>query len=825
MGRTEGYSLERRLLVRLVAVLLVLAGGLYLAVASYAHRAAERAYDRLLLASAYAIADTVQIDDGRITVDLPYAALATLATGGRDRIFYRVTAPDGSPITGYADLAPDLPLARSNAPRFMDALYRGAPLRAALVGRFVAAPERGGWTTILVAQTREDRTALANEILANAFGPIALAVLVAAGLIWLGVRRALAPLAFLEGLIARRAPADLSPITAEAPIEVAQLLAALNRFMERLQASLRLMQTFLADAAHQIGTPLASLRAQAELALEEDEPALLRARVRRIHRNAAFASQITSQLLSHAMVTHRHEVVRPEAVDLASLARQVVQRATAGAYEVAVELDLTDLAAPAAVTGDPIALREAMANLLDNAVKYAGSAGPVRLRLERASGAPIVRLEVQDRGPGIPEGEKERALQRFCRGSTSGEIIGSGLGLAIVEAVAIGHGAALSLLDRPGGGLVARLDFPAAADAGQGGRTAAAALACLGLLAPLLVAAPAPAAPTVYPAPAEEGGRLRIDAATDPVVMEPLIGDFQALRPDVAVEYSNLDTLDLHRRILAAADGRAPDIAISSAMDLQVKLVNDGFTQPYLSAATARLPPWANWRDEAFGLTFEPAVIVHSLDHLPAAEVPRSRPALIRLLQEHPEPWRRRVATYDIARSGVGYLFATQDSVLSSQFWRLAGTLGDVQTRLFGTSGEMLDAIERGEVLLGYNVLGSYARARTLAGARIGIVLPEDYTLVMSRVAVLPRHAGHPALGKQFLDYLLSERGQDVVARATGERAVLSPGDDGASLAPLAAAATGPVHPIPVGPALLVFLDPLKKERFLANWWLALQPP
>ena len=830
MGRTEGYSLERRLLGGLLLVLGLLTLGLYFAVAAYAHRAAETAYDRLLLASALAIADAVQLDGSRLTVDLPYAALAILATGGRDRVFYRIAAPDGAPITGYPDLGPELPLARSGEPHFVDAVYRDTPLRAAVVGRFVAAAEGGGWTTILVAQTLEERAALAGEILTHAFGPIAVAVLAGAALIWFGVRRALAPLQFLERLIGARAPADLSPITAPAPAEVGHLLAALNRFMERLQASLRLMQTFLADAAHQIGTPLASLRAQAELAVEEDDPELLRSQVRRIHRNAAIASQLTRQLLSHAMVTHRQEVVSPEAVDLAVVAREVMQRAAAGDDRVAIELDTVALAAPALVTGDPIALREAIGNLLDNAVKYAGPGGPLRLRLERAAGAAMVRLEVQDRGPGIPDAEKGRARERFARGSASGAVVGSGLGLAIVEAVAGSHGGSLTLLDRPGGGLVARLDLPAAADAGPRPDGAARAMALLAVLGAFLVSLPggagARAAEAIlYPASAPERGRLRVHAATDPVLMEPLLRDFQALRPELAIEFTDLDTIELYRSVAEAPDGAVPDLVISSAMDLQVKLVNDGFTQAHVSAATTRLPPWANWRDEAFGLTLEPAVIVYALDRLAAAEVPRSRPALIRLLQEQPDRWRRRVATYDIERSGVGYLFATQDSVLSSQFWRLAGMLGDVHTRLFGNSAEMLDAIERGEVLLAYNVLGPYARARTLAGGRIGIVLPEDYTLVMSRVAVLPRQAREPTLGKLFLDYLLSDRGQEVVVRTLGEQAILPPGDDGAGPVPVVADAAGPIHPIPLGPALLVFLDPLKKERFLANWWLALQPP
>ena len=183
-------------------------------------------------------------------------------------------------------------------------------------------------------------------------------------------------------------------------------------------------------------------------------------------------------------------------------------------------------------------------------------------------------------------------------------------------------------------------------------------------------------------------------------------------------------------------------------MDLQAKLVNDGWTQPHVSPETLRVPDWANWRDEAFGFTLEPAVIVYRRGGLAEAEIPRSRPDLLRLLQAPARslPPPRRDLRH--RGSGVGYLFAAQDSVLSSQFWRLTIALGDVDVRLLPTSGAILDAIERGEVLVGYNVLGSYARARQQAGAPVGIVLPRDYTLLMSRVVAIPKAAPPSGAGQ-----------------------------------------------------------------------------
>ncbi len=316
---------------------------------------------------------------------------------------------------------------------------------------------------------------------------------------------------------------------------------------------------------------------------------------------------------------------------------------------------------------------------------------------------------------------------------------------------------------------------------------------------------------------------LLIDAATDRTLMEPLILDFQRIAPTVTVSYSDFSTRDLYERTeLGQTDA---DLVISSASDLQVKLINDGFSQPYESSATQALPDWANWRDEAFGFTVEPAVIAYNRDLVPEQEVPRSRNDLIRLIRENGARYNRRVATYDAATSGIGYLFATQDSVLFSQYWQLMVTLGAAQARLACCTGDILEMIERGEVLIAYNMLGSYARARMVAGARIGIVLPEDYTLVMSRVAIIPAKSRRADLAGSFIDYLLSQRGQEIISSQSALFS-LTPGiDDDAVLRGDPPATTGPVVPITLSPALLVFLDKFKRESFLRQWHLAFQTP
>jgi len=823
------YSLRKRLLIRLFGALALLAAGLFAFVDAYAQRAADSAYDQLLQAASLSIADTIRVEGGQIAVDLPYSSLSILAMARRDRIFYRIDAPGGGLVTGYGDLPVTHRDAGNRNTAFQNATYRGMPIRVAVLDRLIAHPQLSGWVRIVVAQTREERESLARGILTNAFLPIALAVLAGGGLIWFGVRQALAPLASLEQSIRARQPHDFRPIEIPPPAEVSQLVHAINSLLVRLHGNLDTMQTFLADAAHQIRTPLASLRLQAELAADEDDPESLRKSVGRIHRNAVEASQLTSQLLSHAMVIHRSEALEPEVIDLPALLDHVVQRALPICGDVLIRLDIDDAAEHAFIAGDPISLNEAMTNLVDNAVKYAGQGGDVTVRLgPRPDGAGFL-IDVADRGPGIPDAEKDKVLQRFGRGSVGAGTTGSGLGLAIVKAVTDAHGGALRLLDRPGGGLIVRLELPQATTPFSNPLAATRAPLALSLLfagLTVLLSSTRPALaiePIIYPAPAVEQQVLLIDAATDRSLMEPLILDFQKIAPGVTVIYSDFSTRDLYER---TASGEATaDLLISSASDLQVKLINDGFSQPYESSATQSLPDWANWRDEAFGFTFEPAVMVYNRDLVPESEVPRSRNDLIRLIRENGARYNRRVATYDASTNGIGYLFATQDSVLFSQYWQLMVTLGAAQARLACCTGDILEMIERGEVLIAYNMLGSYAHARILAGARIGIVLPEDYTLVMSRVAIIPAHARRAELAGRFIDYLLSTRAQEIVASQSVPSVLVTdmPGEAGAT--GLRAATNGPVIPITLSPALLVFLDKSKRESFLRQWRLAFQTP
>jgi ABC-type Fe3+ transport system substrate-binding protein len=311
------------------------------------------------------------------------------------------------------------------------------------------------------------------------------------------------------------------------------------------------------------------------------------------------------------------------------------------------------------------------------------------------------------------------------------------------------------------------------------------------LLAVLLAAAPAAAADLV------------VAGSTDRAAMQPLLDGFADVAPDLSLTYLERETVELYEE---ARQGRlAADVVISSAADLQVRLVNDGFTRPHASPGTARLPAWARWRDEAFGFTFEPLVFVVDPARLPPSRRPRTREALARLVAETGGD-RPLVATYDVGQSGIGYLAASFDAFTMSDYWPFVERIGRAGLVTACCTATVLDDVEAGRALVGYNVLGSYARARKAAGGRIEIVEPEDFTVAITRVAVILRQARNPAAAASFVDFLVSDAGQ----RLLGAEAVIPD--------PAAARGRGPIRPIALNATLLALTDPMRRSQFIALW-------
>lgn len=342
------------------------------------------------------------------------------------------------------------------------------------------------------------------------------------------------------------------------------------------------------------------------------------------------------------------------------------------------------------------------------------------------------------------------------------------------------------------------------------------------LLILLLSLAAAPAARAVeiedrrsYPALQDSGAAatLHIIGTTEAEVMEGLIRAYRTRHRDIAVVYHQATSRSVYQAVEQdeTVDGSPYDLAISSAMDLQIKLVNDGRARRHLSTATARLPRWATWRERIFGFTREPAVMIYNRQAFAEIEVPQSRFELLNLLRRAPGLFKGRIATYDPNVSGLGFLFATQDSLQSDTYWRLMEIFGNLSAELSCCSSEMLGRVASGEIALAYNVLGSYAQAERDAGAPIGIVLPRDYTLLMVRTALIPERSDNAAAAGDFIDFLVSEEGQRLIAHEAFLSPALPEGDDGTLI------------PIRLGPGLLVYLDALKRRAFLEEWESAVE--
>ncbi|RYD47615.1 MAG: HAMP domain-containing protein, partial [Sphingomonadales bacterium] len=490
-----------------------------------------------------------------------------------------------------------------------DLRYRDELVRVASIGRLISTASDTGWVTIHVAETQNQREALSYEIFSNAIVPVIALTLLAVALVWFGISRMFAPLTELEHELQARPPDDLSPLSVPVPVEVGHLVSALNGFMARLQKTMERVSGLVAEAAHEVRTPLASLRAQAEVAMDEKEPEALRRRVERIHTGAVQASQLVSQLLMDATISHRLEAQDSEMVALWGIIEEVCQRLD-GEQVLRISVEASEAARLVQIRGDRVALREMMRNLIDNALVY--STGEVEI--EAKLGADTLVVTVSDRGPGMDDEEKRGAVERFKRGKASGGTVGSGLGLSIVARVAEGHGGHLRFADRAGGGLQAEVSLPLTRLSRRKGLAAIAGFAVAALL---LAPGGAEAKSTNYPAPdGSSETTLTIVGVTDTPLFAAFIAGFQESRPEVTVVYEEMDSLPLYRQFLDGTLPVEPDLLISSASDLQLKLANDGYALAYDSPYLGDLPDWAHWRNEVFGFTFEPAVIIYNPDRI-----------------------------------------------------------------------------------------------------------------------------------------------------------------------------------------------------------------
>ena len=299
-----------------------------------------------------------------------------------------------------------------------------------------------------------------------------------------------------------------------------------------------------------------------------------------------------------------------------------------------------------------------------------------------------------------------------------------------------------------------------------------------------------------------------------------LLEDFRRLYPGVKLEYVTLDTGPLYDRVVAESTaGRTADVVWSSAMDLQIKLVADGHAMSYRSPEASKLPAWAIWRDQAYGTTFEPVGFVYNKNLLDAADVPQTRAALIKMLGAQPSRFKDKITAFDPANSGLGYLLMTQElNTSGAAFWDVAKALGQAGLYPGTGSGAQFERLAKGESVFGYNLLASYAEGRIRKDLpQLGVVLPKDHTPVVSRIMFISRNAAHPNAAKLWLDYVLSKRGQEILAKSdlgalhADVAADMTPGALGARLGTA-------LKPIAIGPSLLTPLEADKRDGFLRQW-------
>lgn len=345
----------------------------------------------------------------------------------------------------------------------------------------------------------------------------------------------------------------------------------------------------------------------------------------------------------------------------------------------------------------------------------------------------------------------------------------------------------------------------------------------LALIAAL--ATPALAEVFRFDAPSDGDGQpLVIYSTLDLPVAAPLIAAFQAGNPGVAVVYEELLAREILDRVVRETDagGTTGDFVFSSGMDAQMKLANDGYARPVTLPESAGWPRWANWRDMAYALTFEPGVLVWHAPSFPDGP-PQSRLDLMDWLRSPAA--QGRIGTYDVERSAVGYLFLARDTEHFADIWSLVRQMGKVGLQTFSTSQDILDRVADGRLAVGYNILGSYAADAARADPDVRFTLLRDFTVVVSRVALVPRAAARPDLGERFLAFLMSRAGQTLLAERLRLPAVSLEVSGDNSARAMQAALGDQLRPVAVSPGLLVYLDQAKRQRFIARWRAALGRP
>ena len=422
---------------------------------------ANQPFDRALEDSVTVLAQQVSEVNGKTVAHLPVSARDLLRADDVDNIYFQITGPHGEFVEGDHDM-PALPPEEERPDigtvQFRNDILHGSDVRIATIEvdlrrlseQRSATAQEPRLATVQVGETLEKRAQLANEIIKGVILPQFVILPVALGLVWFALSRGLSPLSELQQRIRARRPDDLSPIdSGQVPEEISPLVRSLNDMLARLSQTIALQKRFIADAAHQMKTPLAGMRMQSELALRQTDQSDIHRSLEQLAKSSESATRLINQLLSLARAENQTSATAPwQPIELSELARTVVQDWVPMSFTQRIDLGFEQPGHPIMISGNPIMLRELLSNLLDNALHYTPPLGSVTVRASADEASRLAFLEVEDTGPGIAPSEREHVFERFYRVLGS-HTAGSGLGLAIVREIAQQHDASVEISNNP----------------------------------------------------------------------------------------------------------------------------------------------------------------------------------------------------------------------------------------------------------------------------------------------------------------------------------------------------------------------------------------
>jgi two-component system sensor histidine kinase TctE len=419
---------------------------------------ANQPFDQALQDKATVLAQQVKESNGKIVTRLTGPARDFLRADDIDNIYFQVVAPDGTLIDGD----PELPVpnqAEKPPPwsvSFRDETLRNTDIRIAYTYVDLRKPGDGNAGTpprlalVQVGETLEKRAQLANQMIKGVILPELIILPMALALVWFALARGLSPLAELQYHIRDRRPDDLRPIdSGQVPEEISPLVHSLNEMLDRLSQSIQMQKRFIADAAHQMKTPLAGMRMQSELALRETDQGEIRRSLEQLAKSSESATRLVNQLLALARAENETPDAKPfERLELGNLARAVVHDWVQSSFSRNIDLGFEQFGGLVRIKGNPVMLREMLSNLIDNALRYTPPTGSVTVRVRASDDGRQAILEVEDTGPGIPSQERTQVFERFYR-ILGTSVEGSGLGLAIVREIALQHDASIEVFSNP----------------------------------------------------------------------------------------------------------------------------------------------------------------------------------------------------------------------------------------------------------------------------------------------------------------------------------------------------------------------------------------